>query len=315
MEHGHNHSHDHFHGHSHSDDEGSQDSAKLLFVPLLLNLFFTVFEFGGSYISNSAAIFSDSFHDLGDTLSILALWLLTRLSRRKANQRYTFGYKRFTLLGAIITSMTLIIGSIFAIREAIERILNPSPVSGEWVFIIAIIGIVINGVSILWLWLKKKNKGLSEKVVSLHLLEDMIGWIAVLITGIVLLFLPNLYVIDTIMSLLLSAFILYKAGKYTVEIFKILLLANPSDEVDKLIHELGTIEGVEEVHDLHIFSLDGTNNIVSLHAVTQSCEMKDLEIIKRKIKEQVSKISVHCTIELESPSCSCKYAASPYCTE
>lgn len=314
MDHDHNHSHDHFHGHSHSDEGGNPDSAKILFVPLLLNLFFTVFEFGGFFISNSAAIFSDSFHDLGDTLSILALWLLTRLSRRKANQRYTFGYKRFTLLGAIITSMSLIIGSIFAIREAIERIINPSPVSGLWVFIIAIIGIAINGVSILWLWLKKKNKGLSEKVVSLHLLEDFIGWIAVLITGITLLFV-DLPIIDTIMSLLLSAYILYKAGKYTVEIFKILLLANPSDEVDKLIHQLKTIEGVEEVHDLHIFSLDGTSNIVSLHAVTQTCEMKDLENIKSKIKEQISKISVHCTIEMESPSCRCKYAASPYCTE
>jgi cobalt-zinc-cadmium efflux system protein len=162
--------------------------------------------------------------------------------------------------------------------------------------------------------LKKKNKGLSEKVVSLHLLEDFIGWIAVLITGITLLFV-DLPIIDTIMSLLLSAFILYKAGKYIVEIFKILLLANPSDEVDKLIHKLETIDGIEDVHDLHIFSLDGTSNIVSLHAVTQTCEMKDLEIIKGKIKEQVSKISVHCTIELESPSCSCKYAASPYCTE
>ena len=109
-------SHDHFHGHSNDQEEGSPDSAKLLFVPLLLNLFFTVFEFAGFYFSNSAAVFSDSFHDLGDTLSILALWLLTRLASKKANQQYTFGYKRFSLLGAIITSMTLIIGSIFAIR-------------------------------------------------------------------------------------------------------------------------------------------------------------------------------------------------------
>ncbi|MHA1451408.1 MAG: cation diffusion facilitator family transporter [Promethearchaeota archaeon] len=310
----HNHSHTENHFHGHSDDE-NQASAKLLFVPLLLNLFFTVFEFGGSYISNSAAIFFFFFHDLGDTLSILALWLLTRLSRKKANQRYTFGYKRFSLLGAIITSMTLIIGSIFAIREAIERILQPMAVSGIWVFIIAIIGIVINGVSILWLWLKKKNKGMSEKVISLHLLEDMIGWIAVLITGIVLLFVPDLYIIDTIMSLVLSAFILYKAGKYTVEIFKILLLANPSDEIDNLIHELESIKDVENVHDLHIFSLDGTSNIVSLHAVTHTCEMQQLEIIRQKIKERLSKISVHCTVEMESPNCQCKFSDSPYCTD
>lgn len=314
MEQDQNHSHDHFHGHSHSDEEGGPDSAKLLFIPLLLNLFFTVFEFGGSYISNSAAIFSDSFHDLGDTLSILALWILTRISRRKANQRYTFGYKRFTLLGAIITSMTLIIGSIFSIRVAIERILQPSEVSGLWVFIIAIIGIIINGFSILWLWLTKKKRGLSEKVVSLHLLEDMIGWIGVLITGIVLLFV-DLPIIDTIMSLVLSAFILYKAAKYTIEIFKILLLANPSDKVDGLVHELESIEGIENVHDLHIFSLDGVSNIISLHAVTNSCEMQKLELIKQKIKNHLSKISVHCTIEMESPDCLCKFSASPYCTD
>jgi len=314
MEHGHNHSHDHYHGHSHSDEESGPDSAKLLFVPLLLNLFFTVFEFGGAYISNSAAIFSDSFHDLGDTLSILALWILIRISRRKANQRYTFGYKRFTLLGAIISSMTLIIGSIFAIREAIERLMAPQAVSGKWIFIIAIIGVVINGASILWLAVKKKKRGLSEKVVSLHLLEDMIGWIGVLITGIVLLFV-NLPIIDTIMSLMLSAFILYKAAKYTIEIFKILLLANPSEKIEGLIHELESIEGIDNVHDLHIFSLDGTSNIVSLHAVTNKCQIQDLELLKQKIKDQLSKISVHCTIEMESPDCICKFSNSPYCTD
>jgi cobalt-zinc-cadmium efflux system protein len=211
--------------------------------------------------------------------------------------------------------MTLIIGSIFAISEAIERIVQPSEVSGLWVFIIAIIGIVINGVSILWLWLKKKNQGMSEKVIPLHLLEDMIGWIAVLITGIVLLFVPNLYIIDTIMSLLLSAFILYKAGKYIVEIFKILLLANPSHDVDKIVHQLESIENVENVHDLHIFSLDGTNNIVSLHAVTETCEMQQLEIIRQNIKDKLSEISVHCTVEMESPNCECKFSESPYCTD
>jgi cobalt-zinc-cadmium efflux system protein len=313
MSHSHqSHAHEHFHGHSHVEET---DSAKVLFVPLILNLFFTVLEFGGSYISNSAAVFSDAFHDLGDTASLLALWILTKISTRKANQKYTFGYKRFTLLGAIITSMTLIIGSIFAIREAIGRIIKPAPVSGKWVFIIAIIGIVVNGGSILWLFLKKKNQGMSEKVVSLHLLQDAIGWIGVLITGIVLLFVPSLSIIDTIMSLLLSAYILYKAGKYIVEIFKILLLANPSEANDELIHELEEIEGVETIHDLHIFSLDGTNNIISLHVVTKSCQMEDLERIKKDVKDHLSEISVHCTIEMESPDCICKFSSSPYCVD
>jgi cobalt-zinc-cadmium efflux system protein len=313
MDHDHSHSqtHDHFYDH-HSSVE--KDSASLLFLPLILNLFFTFLEFGGSYISNSAAMFSDSFHDLGDTLSILALWILTRISRKKANERYTFGYKRFSLLGAIITSMTLIIGSIFAIREAIDRIINPMSVSGLWIFIIAIIGIGVNGASILWMVLKKKNHGLSEKVVSLHLLEDMVGWIAVLITGIVLFFV-NLPIIDTIMSLILSAYILYKAAKYIIEIFKILLLENPSDKVEQIIKEIESIEGVENVHDLHIFSLDGSSNIVSLHAVTNSCEMQDLELLKQKIKDYLSDISVHCTIEMESPDCLCKFSVSPYCTD
>ena len=108
---------------------------------------------------------------------------------------------------------------------------------------------------------------------------------------------------------------MYKAGKYTVEIFKILLLANPSNGNNKLIQELKKIEGVENIHDLHIFSLDGTNNIASLHVVTESCQMEDLERIKKDVKEHLSEISIHCTIEMESPNCKCKFATSPYCTD
>ncbi|MBN2155765.1 MAG: cation transporter [Candidatus Lokiarchaeota archaeon] len=306
------HVHDHYHGHSNHDIP--VDSAKLLLVPLILNMFFTVLEFGGAYISNSAALFSDSFHDLGDTLSILVLWVMIKISKKEANQHYTFGYKRFTLLGAMVSSMTLIIGSVFAIREAFLRLLQPAEVSGIWIFTIAIIGVLVNGSSMLWLVLKKKNRIMSEKIVSLHLLEDMIGWIGVLITGTVLLFV-DLPIIDTIMSLILSAYILYKAGKYIVEIFKILLLANPTEESERLIKELESIKGVENIHDLHIWSLDGINNIISLHAVAKYCEMEELEELKQKIKSYLTKISVHCTIEMESPDCACKFSSSPYCTD
>ena len=311
---------DHLH-HDHPQSELDEnkyskiDPAKILLLPLLLNLFFTFLEFGGVYISKSAAIFSDSFHDLGDTLSILALWILNRISVKKADKRYTFGYKRFSLLGAIITSMTLIIGSIFAIREAIGRFFAPVEVSGKWVFIIALVGITINGISVLWLRYKKYKGGMSEKVVTLHLLEDMVGWIGVLITGIILLFI-DFPLIDTIMSLILSAYILYKATRYVIEIFRILLLINPSDlDAEELVGKLITLEGVKNIHDLHIWSLDGINNIITLHVVTDYCEMEEMEKLKAKIKEYLSNIAIHCTIEMESPCCSCNYSDSAYCID
>jgi cobalt-zinc-cadmium efflux system protein len=218
-------------------------------------------------------------------------------------------------LGAIITSIALIVGSIFAIREAIHRIIEPSEVLGIWVFIIAVIGVAINGISIIWLRIKQKNQGISERVVSLHLLEDMIGWIGILATGFVLLFV-DIPIIDTIMAMIISCYILFKAVKYIIEIFKILLMANPTDlNVDELIQELKSFEGVDDVHDLHIWSLDGSNSIITLHVVTSLCEMQEMELLKTKIKNYLAEISVHCTIEMESPNCACEFSQSVFCID
>ena len=191
---GHNHHH-----HSHGS------STENIAVAFFLNLAFTIIEFIGGFYTNSLAIMSDALHDLGDSLSLGLSWYFQKKSTKRANKKYSYGYKRFSLLGAVINSIVLVIGSVFIIKEAIPRIINPENADAKGMMWLAVLGIIVNGAAVLKL---KKGTSINERVVSLHLLEDVLGWVVVLLASIVMQF-WDVPVLDPVLSIAIAGFVLF----------------------------------------------------------------------------------------------------------
>lgn len=291
----------HHHGHHHSTE-----NIKSAFF---LNLAFTIVEIIGGFYTNSLAIMSDAVHDLGDSLSLGMSWYFQKLSNKSANKKYSYGYGRFSLLGAIINSIVLIVGSVFIISEAIPRIINPEYADATGMMWLAILGIIVNGIAVLKL---KRGSSINERVVSLHLFEDVLGWVAVLIASIIMQF-WDVPILDPILSLAIAGYVLFNVYKNIKEAFKIILQGVPneisSDEIKKQI--ILHIDEVGDIHDCHIWTLDGEYHIATIHI-----RIKEKVFSWQKSKEVKEKIKKllhdnfhleHVTLELESILEDCDY--------
>ena len=292
--------HQHKHGHSHATGN--------IKVAFFLNLSFTVIEFIGGFYTNSLAIMSDAVHDLGDSLSLGMSWYFQKLSNKKANKYFSYGYGRFSLLGAIINSLVLTIGSIFIIKEAIPRIISPEVSDANGMMWFAILGIIVNGVAVLKL---KNGTSINERVVSLHLLEDVLGWVAVLIASIIMQF-WDLPILDPILSLLIAGYVLFNVFKNIKESFKIILQAVPDKlSTDVIEKALLSFDEVESVHDCHIWTLDGEFNIATIHIIVNECYFtwEESRFLKQKIRKLLhAQFHLeHITLELESSKEDCTY--------
>lgn len=284
-------SHDHHHHHHH-------DSGKSLKTAFFLNLAFTIIELVGGWYVNSVSIVSDAVHDLGDSLSLGTSWYLDRLSKKKATDSYSFGYRRFSLLGALINAIVLILGSVFVIREAILRILSPEESDAQGMLYFAILGVAVNGYAA---WKLSKGKTLNERVISWHLVEDVLGWVAVLIVSVVLFFYPSPY-LDPALSLLISVYILWNVAKRLQETVFLFLQGQPTD-VDKsgIEAEIRQIPHVESTHHTHIWSLDGEHHVFTTHVKLKPiASLDDLLEVKNELKRIMKKHPFeHYTIETE----------------
>jgi len=229
----------------------------------ILNAVFTLIEFGGGYYTNSIAILSDAFHDLGDSFSLGIAWYFQKLASKKSDNAFTFGYKRFSILGALINAIILIVGSIFIIYHAFLRFQSPEEVHSIGMLILAIIGVGANSLAAYSL---SKGHSLNEKVVRLHLIEDVLGWIAVLI-GSAIIYFTSWHFIDSLLSIGIGFFILFNALKSAIASVKIILQATPIKEPkEELINRiLNSFTEIDNIHDFHMWSLDGETNVVSIH--------------------------------------------------
>ncbi|MBC5994428.1 cation diffusion facilitator family transporter [Pontibacter cellulosilyticus] len=301
--HDHSHGHGHGHGHGHSHHHHAGNNIKVAFF---LNLSFTIIELIGGFWINSVAILSDAMHDLGDSLSLGLAWYFEKVSKRKRDAKFTFGYKRFSLLGAVVNSVILLVGSIFILTEAIPRIWDPEPVNAAGMVGFALLGIIVNGAAVLRL---KGGESLNEKVVRLHLLEDVLGWVAVLVGGIILYFF-DWPVIDPLLSLGITIFVLYNVVRNLRQSIKILLQGTPSHiNTDEVKATLEALPNVASVHDLHIWTMDGTYNIMSMHAVMpQAIDPEQTGLLKQDIRKAMAEMNIsHVTIELEQPGEICSF--------
>lgn len=269
---------------------------KNIFIAFILNLFFSIFEFVGGIITNSVAITSDAIHDLGDTISIGLSAVLEHKSKKEPNEKYTYGYVRYSILGAFITSMILCVGSIFIIYNAAIRIINPQEINYNGMILIALIGFIVNLVAAFF---TKEGHSLNEKAINLHMLEDVLGWLIVLIGSFLIKF-TEINIIDSIMSLLVAIFIFTNAIKNIKEVLDLFLEKTPKNiNVDDLKKHILKIKGIENIHHLHIWSMDGVNNFATMHLVC-----KNDKKLKEKVREEMKEFGIsHTTIEIEDEIC------------
>ena len=264
---------------------------KNILIAFLLNLFFSIFEFIGGIITNSISIISDSIHDFADAVSIGISYVLEKISKKKPNKNYTYGYLRYSVLGAVITTLILLIGSILVIYNAIKRFINPVTINYSGMIIFALVGVIINFIAAK---VTKDGHSLNQKSVNLHMIEDVFGWLIVLIGAIVMKF-TNISILDPILSMLVAIFIFVSAFKNLKNIINIFLEKVPDNiSIDKIKKELKQIEGVTDIHHIHVWSLDGYNNYATIHVVTES-DVK--ELVREKLRE--NNIN-HVTIEIEN---------------
>jgi len=294
--------------HQHNHSRSSERIAWAFF----LNLGFTILEFIGGWLSNSTAIMADAVHDLGDSLSIGSAWLLNKLGARKGNGQFTYGYRRLSLFGALINGLVLVAGSTWIFLEAIPRLADPVMPKTGGMLILAVLGVSVNGYAAFRL---SKGKSLNEKVLNWHLLEDVLGWVVVLIGALIMHFV-DWPIIDPLLSIAFTVFILVNVIRNLWETGRLFIQASPDPElVSKIQKALTDIDGVDEVHHLHLWSLDGEHHVLTTHVIA-CIDMGHYRALKERLRVAIAEFDLaHTTIEIELAEEPCRDQFGPNSNE
>ncbi|MDO4814286.1 MAG: cation diffusion facilitator family transporter [Gemella sp.] len=264
-----------------------------ILIAFLLNLSFAILEFIGGIFTGSVAVLSDAIHDFGDAIAIGASYFLQKKSLKPADSTYTFGYARFSIIAALLTTSILLSSSIIVIYTALTRLFNPTQIDYNGMLILAVIGICVNLVAS---YFTHGGTSLNQRAVNLHMLEDVLGWIIVLIGSLVMKS-TNISIIDPLMSIGLSVYIMTKAYKNLKNILDILLEKTPKgidiEEITKIVKK---IDDVNDIHHIHTWSLDEQQKFATMHLITNSPSSN----LKKEIRDNLKKIGInHVTIEFE----------------
>ncbi len=267
--------------------------ANNMIVAFLLNLFFSVFELVGGFLTGSISIASDAVHDLGDAISIGISCFLEKKSALPPDGDYTYGYRGYSVLAGFFSTLFLLAGSLVVIYHAVLRLIEPVPIHYSGMMGFAVVGILCNGAAA---FVTREGDSVNKRAVNLHMLEDVLGWIGVLLGAIVMKF-TGFSLIDPILSILVAGFILVNALKNLGEIFRIFLVKTPGGiSVEEVKNRLLAIEGVSDVHHIHLWSMDGVSVYATMHLVTDENPAE----IKEKVRHLLSHHGItHVTLELE----------------
>lgn len=269
-----------------------------ILIVSVMNIVFVIIELIGGIFTNSISILSDAIHDFGDAITLFIAYFLEKKSQKKPDKKYTYGYLRYSLLGAILTAAILFIGSIFVIYNAIQRIINPVEINYSGMIIFAIIGLAINIIGFL---LTHETKNMNEKMISLHLLEDTLSWLLVIVISIVMMF-TKAAILDPILSIIIALYILVHVLKNVKQVVDIILEKTPDNiDIDNLKAELEKEINIKEIHHVHIWSMNGESNYLTMHVVIDNNETRENIIkLKREIKKHLHEKNInHATIEIE----------------
>ena len=292
-------------GHHHNHDHSKDMPSNRLGWAFLLNFVFTIIEFIGGFLTNSTAILADAVHDLGDSLSLGLAWVLNKLGKKQANQHFTYGYKRLNLAGAFINAVVLIAGSAWVLVEAIPRLWNPQMPIADGMIALAVVGITVNGFAAYKL---SEGKTLNERVINWHLLEDVLGWVTVLIVGIVLLFV-DWPILDPLLSIGFTLFILVNVLRNLWATLKLFIQATPDKETYRQVADtLLELPHVADLHHLHFWSLDGEEHVLTVHLVlSKNLDIEARSDLKQRIDDVLAPYALsHTTVELEDPDEACR---------
>lgn len=274
---------------------------KNILIAFLLNLAFSVFELVGGFFTGSVAIISDAVHDAGDAASIGISYFLERRSKKQPDESHTYGYARYSVIGSVITTLILLLGSMAVIYNAVLRILYPAPIHYDGMILFAVVGALVN---FLAAFFTREGGSLNQRAVNLHMLEDVLGWIVVLIGAVVMRF-TDLAILDPLMSIGVAIFVFVGAIRTLGAALDLFLEKTPHGiEVSEIKEHLCEIEGVMDVHHIHIWSMDGERNYATMHVVTDGSSAAE---IKQKVRTELAEHGIsHATLELEGAGERCK---------
>lgn len=267
-----------------------------VWLAFFLNLSYAIVEFIAGGIFGSSAVLADSVHDLGDAIAIGVSAFLETISNREEDSHYTLGYKRFSLLGALVTAVILMTGSVLVILENITKLFHPQPVNDEGILWLGIIAVSINVLASL---VVRKGKTKNESILSLHFLEDTLGWVAVILMAIVLRF-TDWYILDPLLSLVISFFILSKAIPRFWSTLKIFLDAVPEGvDIQQVKSDLEQLDHVASINQLNLWTMDGLEKNAIVHVCLKKVE--HMEVCKEAIRAMLKDYGFqNITIEVDA---------------
>lgn len=273
---------------------------KNILFAFLLNLFFSLFEFAGGIFTGSVAIVSDAVHDIADAATIGISYFLEKKSTCQPDETYTYGYARYSVLGGALTALILLIGSALVVYNALLRLIDPAPIHYDGMILFAVIGVVVNLCAAL---ITRRGESLNQKAVSLHMLEDVLGWAVVLVGGIIMKF-TEISVLDPILSIAVAVFITIHAAEHLKQALSLFLEKAPEGiDVQHISKHLRAVAGVIDVHHVHIWSMDGHANYATMHIVTNG----EPALIKQAVRHELKNHGIgHATLELETANEDCR---------
>lgn len=300
-DHGHSHGHGHGHAHHHHGEDTTEGR---LWISIFLNLVITVAEFVGGILSNSLSLLSDALHNLNDTASLGISLVARKISQKEADRDKTFGYKRAEIIGAFINLITLVIIALFLIKEGVERFYNPSEIDGLTMFVVAIIGLLGNVITAVLLF-RKSQDNINIRSAYIHILSDALSSIGVIITG-WLIIRYQLYIIDTILTLVIAGYILWQSYFMLKKTINILMESTPHDiDIKNIRTMMEQVDDVLDIHHIHVWRLDEQNILLESHVVIDEQNLANMETIKTRLKKLLkSDFNIsHSTLEFEFEPC------------
>jgi cobalt-zinc-cadmium efflux system protein len=289
----------------HASHDHAHETTTRLRTAFVLNLTFTLVEVVGGLFTNSLAILSDSLHDLGDSLSIGFSWWMENRAHRPSQGRYSYGFRRLSLVAALVNAIILILGSLIVLGQAFPRLFDPQASNARGMLILAVLGIVVNGAAVLRM---RGGRGMNAQMIAWHLLEDVLGWVAVLIVSLSLL-VTEIQILDPLLSMLITGYVLYNVIRNLRKTVAIFLQAAPADlDVHAIEHELETIAHVLSTHHTHAWSLDGEHHVLTTHLVVPAGASKtEIVQVKADALRLFRQIDLeHTTIEVEYEDEDCR---------
>lgn len=293
-----------------ADRTESSSSRTAIRTAFLLNLAFALIEIVGGWWTNSVAILADALHDLSDAASLGFSGYLENVSLRGHDERYSYGYRRYSLLAALATTLVIVLGSIFLLSEAIPRLFRPEHPNAAGMAGFAVLGIAVNGYAALR---TGRGKTMNMRAVTWHLIEDVLGWVAVLAVSLVLL-VWDVHGLDALLSILITGYVLFRVAKNLRMTMSLFLQAVPQGiRLEELERKLRELPAVKSIHHTHIWSLDGEHNVVTSHVVVPaSATQQDLIRIKRSFRDLVRPLAPeHTTLEIEFEDGDCSMEGRP----